>query len=122
MPRTIRFHLDEHVDAAIAAGLRRHGINVTTTAEVGLRGADDMDHIAFGLASGRVIYTNDSDFVSIDSSGVKHLDILYCHQNQASIGAIVHALILYWEILRARGNAQPPGVHLTLAIPPLNSC
>lgn len=36
MPRTIRFHLDEHCDPAIAAGLRRHGIDVTTTQEVGI--------------------------------------------------------------------------------------
>ncbi len=29
MPRTIRFHLDENSDPAIAAGLRRYGIDVT---------------------------------------------------------------------------------------------
>jgi len=31
MPRTIRFHLDEHVPHAVADGLRIHGIDVTTT-------------------------------------------------------------------------------------------
>ena len=35
---------------ADAAGLRRWGIDVTTTREVGLQGADDSDHIAFALA------------------------------------------------------------------------
>ena len=30
MPRTIRFHLDEHVPHAVADGLRRFGIDVTT--------------------------------------------------------------------------------------------
>ncbi len=33
MPRTIRFHLDEHCPHAIADGLRRFGIDVTTAAE-----------------------------------------------------------------------------------------
>jgi hypothetical protein len=39
----IRFHLDEHISARIAAGLRRRHIDVTTAAEAGLAGADDDD-------------------------------------------------------------------------------
>lgn len=39
MPRTIRFHLDEHIDPAVADGLRRRHIEVTTAAEAGLLGA-----------------------------------------------------------------------------------
>jgi hypothetical protein len=41
MPRTIRFHLDENCHRAIAEGLRRRGINVSTTPEAGLRSATD---------------------------------------------------------------------------------
>jgi hypothetical protein len=37
----IKFHLDENVSSAIADGLRRRGINATTTTEVGLIGASD---------------------------------------------------------------------------------
>jgi hypothetical protein len=33
MPRTIRFHLDEHVPHAVARGLRRLGIDVRTTTD-----------------------------------------------------------------------------------------
>jgi hypothetical protein len=33
----IRFHLDEHVDPAIAIALRRAGIDVTTTFQAGIR-------------------------------------------------------------------------------------
>jgi len=33
MPWTIRFHLDEHVAHAVADGLRRLGIDVTTTTD-----------------------------------------------------------------------------------------
>jgi hypothetical protein len=53
MPRTIRFHLDEHVPRAVADGLRKLGIDVTTCADASLLGAADVDHIAFGLAQGR---------------------------------------------------------------------
>jgi hypothetical protein len=38
MPRTTRFHLDENCSKAIAGGLSRRGIDVTTTPDVGLKG------------------------------------------------------------------------------------
>ena len=63
MSRTIRFHLDEHCDPAIAAGLRLHGVDVTSTAEAGLLHARDEDHLAYGVATGRVIFTQDQDFL-----------------------------------------------------------
>jgi len=37
----IRFHLDEHIDSNIARGLRRYGIDVTTTVDAGLRTKSD---------------------------------------------------------------------------------
>ncbi len=75
MPRTIRFHLDEHVDHAIAEGLRRRGIDCTTTADVGLLGADDPDQLAFAKAQKRVLFSNDSDFLRIHHQGVEHCGI-----------------------------------------------
>ena len=36
MPKTIRFHLDEHAADAIARSLRHQGIDITTTADAGL--------------------------------------------------------------------------------------
>jgi predicted nuclease of predicted toxin-antitoxin system len=62
MARTIRFHLDEHCDPAIAAGLRLHGVDVTTTAQAGLFGAEDVEHVAYGVSTGRVVFTQDQDF------------------------------------------------------------
>jgi hypothetical protein len=47
---TIRFHLDEHIHSGVLAGIRAHGIDVTSTDEAGLDGADDSQHIAFALA------------------------------------------------------------------------
>jgi predicted nuclease of predicted toxin-antitoxin system len=86
MPGTIRFHLDENCDVAIAAGLRLHGVDVTTTGEVGLDGAIDEEHVAYGLAEGRVVFTHDSDFVALHHTGIPHAGISYCHQQRYSLG------------------------------------
>ena len=45
MSMTIRFHLDEHIHPGIAIGLRAHGIDVTTTMDAGLSGAEDPKHM-----------------------------------------------------------------------------
>ncbi|MEO6064075.1 MAG: DUF5615 family PIN-like protein, partial [Thermoflexales bacterium] len=55
MPGPIRFHLDEHIDPAIAAALRRVGVDVTTTNEAGLRTADDARQWEYAQREGRVI-------------------------------------------------------------------
>jgi hypothetical protein len=49
MADRIRFHLDEHVDPAIATALRRAGIDVTTTNEAGLR---RLNLVRYRIASG----------------------------------------------------------------------
>ncbi|MDB9309053.1 hypothetical protein PN471_10460 [Aphanizomenon sp. CS-733/32] len=46
MIERIKFHLDESVSNAIALGLRRREINVTTTSEAGLIGVSDREQIA----------------------------------------------------------------------------
>jgi len=98
MPRIIRFHLDEHVPHAVADGLRLLGIDVTTTAEASLLGAEDGDQIAYGLAQSRVIFTEDDDFLVLAAAGTLHAGLGYCHQNTRSIGQIIRALELIWEV------------------------
>src|SRR5687768_10096610 len=98
MSRTIRFHLDEHVDLAIADGLRRRGIDVSTTQEVGLRSATDPIQLEYLRAEGRVIFTEDADFLRIHASGEAHPGIAYCHQQTRSVGQIIRGLVLIWEV------------------------
>ncbi len=99
MPRAIRIHLDENCSHAIAEGLRRRGIDVTTTPEVGLLGATDEDQLAYCLADGRVIFSYDDDLLRLAASGVEHAGIAYCQQRKRSIGDIVRGLVLIWERL-----------------------
>lgn len=98
MADRIRFHLDEHVDPAIAAGLRAHGINVTTTIEARLRAADDLQHFEFARAENRVVVTHDADFLRLADT-VVHRGIAYCAASSRSIGQIIRSLILVWEVL-----------------------
>lgn len=98
MPRTIRFHLDEDVDPAIAEGLRRRGIDVTTSQEVGLLGAPDPIQLAHATAEGRVLFTHDDDHLTLSSQGVEHAGIAYCHRLKRSIGEILDGLVLIWEL------------------------
>jgi predicted nuclease of predicted toxin-antitoxin system len=98
MPRTIRFHLDEHVAHAVADGLRRLGVDVTTSTDARQLGAADADQIAHGLAEGRVVFTEDDDFLALAASGMEHAGLVYCRQNTRSIGQIVRALELIWEV------------------------
>jgi uncharacterized protein with PIN domain len=90
----LKFHLDEHVSRAIAEGLRRRGIDVTVTADVGLMSATDLQHIDFGLRERRVIYTQDEDFLMIAASGVHHCGVVYNHPEARTIRQIIEFLEL----------------------------
>jgi predicted nuclease of predicted toxin-antitoxin system len=79
-------------------GLRRHGIDVTTTPEAGLLGATDEEQAAYALSIGRVIVTQDRDFLRIHSAGIAHPGIAYCAMDTRVIGEIVAALVLLWEV------------------------
>jgi predicted nuclease of predicted toxin-antitoxin system len=98
MARTIRFHLDEHCPSALAAGLRRQGVDVTTTPEAGLVGATDEQQLGFACTNNRVIFTQDSDFLAINATGVEHPGIVYCHQRKYAVGELVQMLVLVWEV------------------------
>lgn len=82
MADRIRFHLDEHVDPAIATALRRAGIDVTTTIEAGLRTKNDEAHLQFARAEKRVLVTRDQDFLRIASQVSDHVGIVFYTASQ----------------------------------------
>jgi hypothetical protein len=99
MPQTIRFHLDEDTDPAIAAGLRRYRIDVTTSQETRLLGVVDTVQLSHAHIEGRVLFTHDSDHLALSALGFKHSGIAYCHQRKRSVGEIIVGLVLLWELL-----------------------
>lgn len=99
MAERIRFHLDEHIDPAIARGLRRHGVDVTTTVEAHLLSRDDQIHWTYAKTSRRVIFTHDPDFLRLADRDASHCGIVYCHRTAYSIGETIRRLILVYEVL-----------------------
>jgi predicted nuclease of predicted toxin-antitoxin system len=97
----LRFHLDENVDPAIADGLRRRGIDVTTTLEVDLIRASDEKQLEFAISEARVIVTHDADFLRIAERGDDHPGIAYSPQESRSVGQIIATLFLMSECLAA---------------------
>jgi predicted nuclease of predicted toxin-antitoxin system len=109
MPRTIRFHLDENCDSRIAAGLRLHGIDLTTTTEAGLLRASDEDQLRFATSEDRVLVTRDADFLRMSAEGAAHAGIAYFRPEKRSLGELIRLLVLIWEVLEAgemRGHVE----------------
>lgn len=89
----LRFHLDENVDHAIAVGLRRRAIDVTTTEEMGMRGASDAEQLAFGLRQNRVIVTHDDDLLALHAEGSQHAGVAFNKLRTRTIGQIILKLV-----------------------------
>jgi predicted nuclease of predicted toxin-antitoxin system len=98
MADRIRFHLDEHVDPAIATALHRAGVDVTTTIEAGLRAKNDQTHLEFARAGGRVIVTRDQDFLRFAASTKDHAGIVFYTAGH-SMREVIEGLILLYEVM-----------------------
>ena len=97
----VRFHLDEHVPFGVAAGLRRRGTDVTCAAEVGMVGVSDEKQLSFATEAGRMIVTQDADFLRLHEAGVPHAGIAYCRQGSLTIGEMLRRLVLVYDLMTA---------------------
>jgi hypothetical protein len=96
----IRYYTDEHVAQAVIRGLRQRGIDVLSVPEAGMRGACDEEHLALAYGQGRVIFTQDADFLRLAAAGYDHAGIVYAVQ-RASIGEIIRGRVLVHQVLAA---------------------
>ena len=96
MARQIRFYTDEHVSGAVINGLRRQGANVMSTPDAGMLGAMDERHLALASSLGRVLFTQDDDFLRLNSQGTPHTGIVYTHEG-SSISRIINGLMRIHE-------------------------
>lgn len=100
MPRTIRFHLvDENADPRIAAGLRLHDVDISTTPMMKLVGASDDEQLAYATSEVRVIVTQDADFLRMARTGKATPGIIFFNSQSLSIGAVIRGILLIWEVL-----------------------
>lgn len=95
----IRFYTDEHVHRAVIKGLRQRGVDVLSVPDAGLLGASDEEHLRRARSEGRVVFTQDDDFLRLAAEGHPHEGIVYAPQ-QTPIGEIVHGLMLIYQVLQ----------------------
>ena len=76
----IRFYTDEHVARTVVIGLRLRGIDVKTVRQAGLLGADDEAHLDAARSEGRVMVTQDADFLRMHARSSAHSGIAFAAQ------------------------------------------
>jgi predicted nuclease of predicted toxin-antitoxin system len=94
MPEPIRYHLDEHMDPDIAVALRKAGIDVTTSEDQGLLSRPDEQQWEVVRAQGRVLITDDQDFLVMASSTLDHPGVVYCRRTKHTMGDMIRFLVL----------------------------
>jgi predicted nuclease of predicted toxin-antitoxin system len=99
----MKFHTDENVAAAVAVGLQRRRIDVTSTPQAGLLGADDETQIAHCRNEKRVLVSHDPDMLRLAASGVEHAGIVYCHIRKYKKGPLIEKLLQLASRFRDEG-------------------
>lgn len=94
---SIRYFTDEHVAGAVVSALRKRGVDVLTVADAGSLGVDDADLFSFAQEKGRVIVTQDRDFLRIAAQQRDHPGVVYAPQGR-SIGELVRMLDLLTQV------------------------
>lgn len=91
-------YIDENIHAAIVAGLRRAAMDVVTARERGQTQTDDEILLATATSEGRLMLTNDQDFLRIHAAwmqaGQSHAGIVYWHQGMG-IGESILRILAY---------------------------
>ena len=93
----IKFYMDEHVHPGIAKSLVNRNIDVLTAQQAGMLDVDDREHLKFSTSQGRVIFTQDSDFLDLHWK-MKHGGIIYARQ-RTPMRQIIDGLILIYEAM-----------------------
>lgn len=91
-------YANEHVKSAIVEGLRRRGMDIITVQERTLQQADDEVLLETATREGRLLLTNDADFLRIHArwmkAGREHSGIIFWRQD-LGIGVAVRRILQY---------------------------
>jgi hypothetical protein len=90
--------MDEHVPKAVTEGLRRRGVDVLTAQGADMRSANDNEHLELAVREGRVVFTQDVDFLRLYAAGIAHRGIVYASQ-QTPVRHVVRGLMLIYDVL-----------------------
>ncbi len=62
-------------------------------------GADDAAQLAFVASQGRVMVTQDADFLRLHAKGTVHAVIAYCIVGALTVGEMLRRLVLVYDLL-----------------------
>ncbi|MEL6269881.1 MAG: DUF5615 family PIN-like protein [Chloroflexota bacterium] len=103
----MKYYLDDHVAKAIAQQLVARGADAVHCADVDKTHDTDTAHLEYATAEGRVVVTQDDDFVKLAitwaQSGKDHAGVMLLppHLNgQAQISYAVNVLFEYHELVK----------------------
>ena len=100
---SVRLYMDHHVPAAITQGLRSRGVDVLTAYEDGTAEFDDPPVLARAAELGRVVFSQDADFLAITNqwlkTGREFSGLVYVHQLRLTIGQAIQDLTLIAQVL-----------------------
>ncbi|MBI4686224.1 MAG: DUF5615 family PIN-like protein [Nitrospirae bacterium] len=93
----LNFYLDESVNAAVANGLIRRGVNAISAKDAGGLGLSDGEQLNYALKNNLVIVTHDADFLSLGKEH-EHRGIVFVYQQKYSVGDLIRNLKLLWDV------------------------
>lgn len=90
---SLPLYTDHNVRSAVTQGLRKRGIDVRTAFEDGRADASDEELLMRALELGRVVFTQDDDFLAIADdwtrTGRHFAGVIYAHQLRVTVGQII---------------------------------
>ncbi|MCC6126379.1 MAG: DUF5615 family PIN-like protein [Pirellulales bacterium] len=102
---SLRFYMDHHVPRAISISLRQRGIDLLTALEDSRERASDESILLRAAELGRIVYTNDEDFLGIahrwNQAGQPFAGIVFAQQQRSGIGKIIEDLDLIAQVMEA---------------------
>ena len=93
----VKFYLDENLSPEIIRQLQRDGIDIIR----GPLGGQDPEHLQLATDMGRVVCTEDRDFLRLAASGIEHAGVVKGEQNKHSMGDWVKYLRLAHAVYTA---------------------
>ena len=80
----LKFYLDENISPRIASALKMDGIDVVSARELGVLGDSDENHLQRATKMGRVLCTQDRDYLELDRVNKSHAGIAFADQAKAN--------------------------------------
>ena len=80
----IKFYLDENISPRIASVLRMDGIDVVSVRDLGMLGDVDENHLGRATKMGRVLCTQDRDFLALHQVNDAHAGIAFADQDKVN--------------------------------------